>query len=297
LSGRKFAYEQKSTGINSYLKLAPEIRFNFAPIDKLAKTKQSISYRYIWVRQQNIRYIPDSIESHFVYDGYGVNELKFRHEKTDALYPFNFEVKAQQAEGMLRFTLEMEQKFRLEEKKNKFFTLRLFGGYLPTYDNSVVNGAFNITGLRGVSSRQYDFTYDQWLFGRTESKGLFSQQIFDRDAGFSSLSNVGYSDSWMVALNAKTSLPGPIPIYPYFNFAVLPGVIIKGTDKVYEAGIAFAIIPDKFEIYFPVASSSLIKDSNEYGLREKYYVERISFKLDLNILDPLTALNRIKIVQ
>jgi len=96
----------------------------------------------------------------------------------------------------------------------------------------------------------------------------------------------------MLALNLKASIPGPIPIKPYFDVAVHRQVLtMAGTGELqksvqlsYSGGIMLSVINDVLEIYVPLYHS---KDIRDYiSLSGTKFWQHIRFRLNMQELNP-----------
>ena len=161
--------------------------------------------------------------------------------------------------------------------------IKAFAGVLANFDNPTPDVKFKWSGQTGFNIFQNDYLFDEIIFGRNEREGLWSQQVFNRDADLRTLSNVGSSTDWMVGFGVSTTAPGPIPVRPYIDVAIYSGFTIDGQETLvgYSGGLALVAIPDILEIYLPLVESSNIKESLTYVTRDTFF-KRISFLFDLN---------------
>jgi len=275
-----------------YFKFSPGLNFYFKKKHPLSTVEHAIRIRNIIIHQkygQGINY--ETKEFSIKKRNYYINELNYSIRADDALYPYYLDASAQQGEGFLKLFAGFKQQINYSGF-NKRLELRFFGGWLPVNTNPLARVSFQISGINGGSFGHRDYLYDEWIFGRNETEGFFSQQIFKQDAGLKTLSNVGSSSEWMLGAGISSSIPGPLPVKPYFDITLSPKSFEDGVDLNYSSGLAFIIIPDMAEIYFPLFESKMITDGSVYQLKSKYS-QRISFLFDLNKADPWKLRDRI----
>jgi hypothetical protein len=135
------------------------------------------------------------------------------------------------------------------------------------------------------------------MLGRNDRTGIFSKQIFDRDANLKTLSNIASTTRWMVGGGLKFAVPGKIPIKPYFDVTIWSKESFDqiSTEVAYSGGLALIVFPDLFEIYFPVPflESNNIKEGSVYQNLPGFF-QRMTFSLKLQKIDPFKYLDRLK---
>ena len=115
----------------------------------------------------------------------------------------------------------------------------------------------------------FDYNY----YGRSETTGLFSQQIIIAEGGFKSKFKNPYANQWMTTLNATSSVWQWIELYGDAGFYQNKG---QNTQFVYDSGVHLNLVPNYFELYFPIYSS------NGFEMGQKNYQEKIRFIITLN---------------
>ena len=185
----------------------------------------------------------------------------------------------------------IEAKYRITFKgKNKGFDIRLFAGQF-FIKNSTGPYKFRMAGQRGFQ----DYQYDDVFLGRTETQGVFSQQFTETDGNFKVPTSVGQTSDWLIALNLKTSIHKRIPINIYADFGTYKDAkkAFPGSKAiVWNAGLSVPVVANVFEIFFPLVSSTDIKDNLE--LSTKNYWQRIRFTLNFNNINPLKKVREVK---
>jgi hypothetical protein len=69
------------------------------------------------------------------------------------------------------------------------------------------------------------------------------------------------------------------------------------TEKVafsYSGGFSIVLLKDIFEIYVPILESRDIRESLSYVVRDRWF-ERISFKADFKLANPLNVVDGIQL--
>jgi len=125
--------------------------------------------------------------------------------------------------------------------------------------------------------------FDEVLFGRSDRAGLWSRQIFDKDASFRTTTSQGASDNLLLSSGFRSTLPRPLPFQVFGDIAYsLPQ---KGDGAFfYSTGLIVPIVKNVFEIYIPIIESDAI-DANHIANGREGIFERVTFKLDLTKLN------------
>lgn len=248
---------------------------------------------------------------------YAVAELKYTFKNTLLLKPINWNVTAQYGSGFAKVFTTFNQKILLEHK-NEAIHIRAFAGCFLSYDNPVPNVGFRSSGRPGPFNT--DYMYDQQLVARSSGNpryyyppvgdkvdqrpssggSFFSQQLFIQDGGLKTLGSGLLSNSWMASAGMGYDLPLQLPfrIRPYFDFAVVPSG--NKLASIWNAGIGTIIVPDVFEIYFPIPYRDAdgwrtLESKSIYYDKRTTYAQKISFVLNINKLNPFEALRNLQL--
>ena len=285
LNAKRFSYNESDLYgfFDNYLKVAPQLEFEFAKKTAHSSVQQNLSFRYIFVEQNFGRGLDTlTLEFEELKQEYGVFEAKYTFSNNRATSPYQVTATVQQGTGFTR--LFANGRYWVPYKDaGKGARIKAFAGVLANFDNPTPDVKFKWSGQTGFNIFQNDYLFDEIIFGRNEREGLWSQQVFNRDADLRTLSNVGSSTDWMVGFGVSTTAPGPIPVRPYIDVAIYSGFTIDGQETLvgYSGGLALVAIPDILEIYLPLVESSNIKESLTYVTRDTFF-KRISFLFDLN---------------
>ncbi len=262
--------------------------------------RHQFGYRFVGV-EQNYG-VGDSfadLKYHIESSRHNVHEFQYTFTNRFVLNPAVVKLTAQFSKQFSRLTADWKQDFVLGEAMRgtpKIFekasrlvvSFHAFAGILPPLGVGFTrpNVNFTLSGKGNGSTPLYqtDYLFEESLLGRSDRTGLWSQQIFQRDANLKTLSNIGSSAEWMTGAGAAVTLPLPFPVRAYFDAAVSPA--LNGSPQLlYSGGIAFTPIRDVLEIYFPLLNSKEIDTNLNLQSREKYS-QRITFLLNLNALNP-----------
>jgi hypothetical protein len=177
----------------------------------------------------------------------------------------------------IRFDYEYAEKFQkayttIEYRKlflnNRQLNLRFFAGtFLKNNDRS--GSDFFSFAL----DRPTDYLFDYNYYGRSESTGLFSQQLILAEGGFKSKFETPFANRWITTLNASTNIWRWIQVYGDVGMVNNRGL---GTQTFFDTGVRLNLVADYFELYFPLYSS------NGWEPGRDNYDQKIRFIVTLN---------------
>ncbi len=279
------AYDPDYAFANRYTKAEVKAELHFRKPERFSATDQWLSLRFAQIHQRFSVGI-DIQDNLFAIDkrGYYVNELRYFRKQNSILFPNKLDLRAQQGKGFLKFLANFRQQVTYR-KKSRGLYMHFFGGLLAVNDQPDANVNFLFNGQPGSGIFARDYLFDEILLGRNAKSGIFSQQVFLRDAELKTLSTAGFSENWMLGGGFSTSLPIPLPIHAYADFAIFPDPLNNKVSFSYSSGLAIVAAKDFLEIYFPVFESTDIRESVTYAERSGYF-ERVSFLFNLKALHP-----------
>ncbi|MEO8933773.1 MAG: metalloprotease [Xanthomarina sp.] len=258
-----------SAGYESYAedlfvrKLSPGVLFHFRDKSDLRSNKK----HYITLRYIDIHKDEDPLPTaRIAQPNYSVLNLRYNNINkglkdftswfTDVQFGKNF--------GKLAFNFE----YRKLTEKNRQYNLRLFTGvflYNQTYQTS--------NYFSYALDRPTDYLFDYNYYGRSESSGLFSQQIIIAEGGFKSKLDTPYANQWISTINGSTTLWKYILAYGDIGVVKNHG---NNFEFMYDTGVRVSLIPDYFELYFPVYSNL------GWEVSQAQYAEKIRFVVTLD---------------
>ncbi|MGV4461316.1 hypothetical protein ACQ1Q5_07260 [Ornithobacterium rhinotracheale] len=190
-------------------------------------------------------------------------ELIYRnyHTITESRGRVNF----QYSNKFSKFYAEFYHRWKLD--KNRRMGVRVFSGVFFNHD--FLATTFYDYGLDRIT----DYTYSYNLLGRSENKGILSQQFVLAEGGFKSLLGVK-SNKFMFTLNVEYPVVKMIDLYA--DIGTYQNKNKRG-HLVYDTGIRLGLIPDFVEFYFPIQSSLGFEPT-----MPRYY-QHIRFLLNINL--------------
>ncbi|MDP5201934.1 aminopeptidase [Flavobacterium sp. DG2-3] len=250
ISQNYFHYAPDAT----YLRLNPMVQFRIREKDFRDNRKQMFLFRQVIVNREASEYITDNSTPN-----YSVFNARYSNTRTELIDHFNFMTDLQFSSGFGKVSGEIE--YRRLFENNKKLNLRLYvGSFLYNTTNSDYF-SFNL-------DRPTDYLFDYNLFGRSESTGFFSQQYVIAEGGFKSQLEPSYANQWMTTLNASYAVWNWVELYGDIGF-------LKNKHQseffAYDTGVRLNLVPDYFELYFPVYSN------NGWEISQPRYNEKIRF--------------------
>jgi hypothetical protein len=238
----------------TYLRLNPMVQFRIREKDFRDNRKQLFLARQVIVNREASTYITDNSKPN-----YSIFNARYSNTKTELIDHFSFMTDLQFSSGFGKASGEVE--YRRLFENNKKLNLRL---YVGTFLYNTTNSDYFSFGL----DRPTDYLFDYNLFGRSESTGFFSQQYVIAEGGFKSQLEPSYANQWMTTLNASYAIWNWVEIYGDIGF-------LKNKHQseffAYDSGVRLNLVPDYFELYFPVYSN------NGWEISQPKYNEKIRF--------------------
>ncbi len=253
----------------TYLRLNPMVQFRIREKDLRDNRKQMFLFRQVIVNREASEYITDNSEPN-----YSIFNARYSNTKTELINHFNFMTDLQFAGEFGKVSGEIE--YRRLFQNNRKLNLRLFAG---SFLYNTTNSDYFSFGL----DRPTDYLFDYNLFGRSESTGFFSQQYVNAEGGFKSLIEPSYANQWMTTFNASYAVWNWIELYGDVGF-------LKNKHQnpffAYDTGVRLNLVPDYFELYFPVYSN------NGWEITQTKYNEKVRFIITFSPKTLLTLFTR-----
>ena len=238
----------------TYLRLNPMVQFRIREKNFRDNRKQLILLRQVIVNREESEFITDNSKPN-----YSVFNARYANTKTELVNHLNFMTDVQFSGDFGKLAGEIEYR-RLFENNNKL-NLRLYAG---SFLYNRTNSDYFSFGL----DRPTDYLFDYNFLGRSESTGIFSQQYIIAEGGFKSKIEPRYANQWMTTLNASYSLWNWVEAYGDIGFVKNKH---EKANFAYDSGIRLNLVPDYFELYFPVYSN------NGWEISQPKYNEKIRF--------------------
>ncbi|MEO6166439.1 MAG: M1 family metallopeptidase [Chitinophagales bacterium] len=287
-------YGAEGDNVYRFMKFTQEVQLGLRKREQRSPVNQSITFRNINVLQE----VPENFNVSESYGHQMINQLTYDLQNKRVLNPFGVSVSIEQgtAEGedfYLKTFLEGNYKITYPRKKSGI-EVRLFTGVMLAAPEAGTFANFHLGPTTGIK----DYRFDEVYLGRTESTGFLSQQVAVEEGGFKMRTDgvqpeLGQSDSWLLALNAKAPLPFFSPIFVFGDAGLAPNDYGTYQDFQFDAGIGITVIPDVVEVYLPLIFSSDMKlNLNATEFYDTWY-KRISFTLNINQLNPFKLIRTI----
>jgi hypothetical protein len=192
-------------------------------------------------------------------DDYKVLNLKYIYSKPNIIEGVQLKINGDYSSKLSKLSADF--RFRKLTAKKRQLDFRVFGG---VFLNNKTSSDYFSFGL----DRPSDYLFEQNYFGRSESSGIFSQQIIINDGGFKSVLSERYANQFMFSLNSSIGLWKWMEYYTDVAFLKNKG---KSMYFGYENGIRFNFVHNIFELYFPLYSN------NGWEVTQEAYASKIRF--------------------
>ena len=234
ITGKSYHY---NTNLR-YTYLQPSFSMYFRPFDLRSNKTQLLNFSWFNVfrdRDPNIQVSPD----------YSVFNVLHRYNNSDAVNVFstNSNFEASKKFGKVFFSSNYRKLF----PSGRQFAIRFFLGKF-LWHNSTQTQYFDFNLNR---SSDYLFRYD--YLGRSEDTGIYSQQFVPAEGGFKAFFDESSANDYMGSINSS------IGIWKWLEFYGDIGILKNRTRKAityFDSGFKFSLVPDYFEIFFPLYSSN-----------------------------------------
>jgi len=215
-------------------------------------------------------------------------------------HPYIFNLTLGQTLNLVLADLEYNQTISFN-KKGRGLEFRVFAGFngeledLKYTSSGRVDARFHMNGQKGNSNGIYqDYLFDEVFLGRSEEKGILSQQFTSTQGGFKAATDyAGQAKTWLGTLNIKVPFPGKLPLYIFADAGAFDkskvNSIKSEADFMFDGGVELRLIPKVLSVYFPFFYSENIKEVYDL-FPERYgtYLKKIRFELNISKLNPFT---------
>ncbi len=260
LRGSTFHFQTNSR----YSTVTPSISFGWRPHDLLSNKREVLSFRYVNV----FRNKAEGLEDFETPPDYSVFNARFRSSTPGILDFSSWFIDAQHASDFSKVAFEWE--YRKLFENNRQFNFRFFAGkFLRNKTTGYTNPNFFSFALDRPSDYLFDYNY----LGRSESSGIYSQQVVIAEGGFKSKLQNPFANDWMTTINTSANLWKWIELYGDLGYLKSKG---QKERFVYDAGIRLNLVTDYFELYFPLYSN------NGWEISQPQYNEKIRFVVTLS---------------
>lgn len=234
-SGKYYSYDHDLF----YKRFSPYMTFFFRNEDLRDNEKQFLNIRSVNVHRDKNENTP------LQKPNYNVFNLQYVYSNPNLINYFRGVVDYEVSSKFSKIAINTE--YRKLFINNQQLNLRFFGGIF-LFNDSRENDDFFSFAL----DRPNDYLFDYNYYGRSETSGLFSQQLIIAEGGFKSQLEPAFANKWMMTVNASTNIWKWIYAYGDAGLVNNKG---RGTNAVFDSGIRLSLVADYFELYFPIYSS------------------------------------------
>lgn len=216
----------------------------------------ALTFKYVNIHKETAPNVPVREQ-----DVYNVLNVKYLYSKPNIIEGISYKINTDISSNFTKLSTDI--RYRKLTAANRQLDFRFFGGF---FLNNKTTGNYFSFGL----DRPSDYLFEQNYFGRSESSGIFSQQVIINDGGFKSVLPTRYANQFMVSFNSSIGLWKWVEYYTDVAFLKNKG---QDTYFGYENGIRFNFIHNILEVYFPMYSN------NGWEINQEAYSSKIRFVL------------------
>ena len=239
-----------------YTVFTPSLIFYYRPKGIQNKQRSSLQIRHVSVRLDDL---PEEDERR----GYGVSLASFQSRKGTALDNFSYKVEAQMSSNFKKLSLNSE--YITYYAPNRRWTMRIFAGTFLSNNANDNYYDFNVSRVN-----DYLFQYD--LYGRSEAEGFFSQQYIKAEGALRTTGRLTSANQWLMTAQSATTIWRWVEGYAEIGWIKSS---YQNAETHWGTGITFNLVPDFFEVHFP------IYNSNGAVFTNNAYPKNIRFQLSL----------------
>ena len=239
---------------------------------------------------------------------YSALELGYRFKNDRLYHPYSANAYMRIGRGYTDISAEVDFNISYARPKKGIHVRFFAGGFVnndvspidasPLLPRKVLSGSTNI----GIPQFQRDYLFDEVYIDRNAFDPVFSKQVAITEGGFVSNTAIGTTANWLATINLAADLPGKIPIRVFANGGnyaqqVRDGITgetrVENANVVAETGFTIVGYPNVFEIHVPVVTTTNIKDNQETALGLDKFYEKITFTLNLKLLQPFDRIREL----
>ena len=240
-----------------YVKFTPAVQFRIREDDYRENKRQSIMFRQVTVNREQSAFIETNNQN----ENYTIFNARYSKFESEITRHYSFFTDVQIANSFGKLSGEIE--FRRLFNDNRQINLRAYAGAFMYRSTSSEFFSFGL-------DRPTDYLFDYNYYGRSEDTGLFSQQYIMAEGGFKSMLDTRFANQWMTTINASFNIWNWVEIYG--DVGLLKNKY-SSPEFLYDSGIRLNILPDYFELYFPVYSSNGLEFENgNYSQKIRFVV-------------------------
>ncbi len=232
------SYNSYDSGL-FYRRFSPYMTFLFRNPDLRNNKRQLLNLRSVNVHRDDNPNDPKQEPN------YNVFNIQYLYSNSNLINFFQASGDYQISSKFSKVSVDLE--YRRLFLNNRQLNLRFYAGLFLFNDTRDNEDYFSFALDRAV-----DYMFDYNYYGRSESSGLFSQQLIIAEGGFKSQLQPAFANSWITTLNANTNIWKWI--YAYGDVGLVHNHN-QGVSAVFDSGIRLSLVADYFELYFPIYSN------------------------------------------
>lgn len=304
LEGKTFSYRKSDLNVADavrarFIKIAPEVIFNFRKPYPRSSVSRSLSVKGYWIREDRMAFQMDGADSLYRPSIAGSNDnyygrMRYNHTNERTFNPFSYTFESQVGKQFAKISLEANLKIDYFIKDKGLYIRGFAGKFFSFTNNDFESYRYRLaTTYTGAN----DYLYDETYLGRNEQTGFTSQQISMKEGGFKIntlqyANQIGLSNDWLFALNLKSDLPfWNLPVRLFADIGTFSGAKKQNPSEsalLYVAGLE-VYISDYLTINLPLVMSKDYKEYVDGILGKGSFAKTISFSLNLSKIDWLNG--------
>ncbi|NQX85968.1 MAG: metalloprotease [Flavobacteriaceae bacterium] len=248
--------------------IRPFVSFDFRNADDFRSNKRSTL---------NVRYV-DITKDPDIFNISGTNEpdykvfnIRYVNSNPGLINYFGWFTDFQLSKNFGKLSINYE--YRKLYQSNRQLNFRFFAGSFIYNKNPEDLDYFSF-----ALDRPKDYLFDYNYLGRSETTGIYSQQLIIAEGGLKSKLDTPFANRWMTTCNMSTTLWKYIQAYGDIGLVKNKG---DNPKFVYDSGVRVNLVTDYFELYFPIYSNL------GWEIAQPNYDQKIRF---IFTVDPKTLL-------
>lgn len=241
-----------------YTILRPSVRWSFRTADLRSRKRHSAELSFYSIAFDN------RANQELRVPNYDILNLRYIYSNREAINYFTLESNFEYSKKFSKAHLELDYR-KLRPSGTQIGARFFIGKFLS---NKPTDSYFHFK-----ISRATDYLFGYNIYGRSDASGFFSQQYINLEGGFKTDFEIDWSDDFIMATNLHYGLWRYIELYADLGLVRNKA---NETRTYYGAGIRLNIVPDYFELYFPVF------DNSQYYLNNNSYAKHIRFTFFLH---------------
>jgi hypothetical protein len=235
ISGSRFSYGYDLM----YQRLTPYLTMHFRNSYLRNGRKERIMVRNVNVFRDQHPETPLEVPN------YSVFNINYAYSNPGLVTHFSGGLDFQLAEQFSKSSLTLD--YRRLLKNDRQLNFRFYGGAFLYNDMPSDSDYFSF-----ALDRPTDYLFDYNYYGRSETTGVFSQQIILAEGGFKSMLEPKFANQWITTINGSVTLWKWI--YAYSDVGLVKNQY-EPVKFLYDSGIRLSLVQNYFEVFFPVHSS------------------------------------------